>query len=116
MYAPERLNLICRQIRPLAKNDPPDHFLNAAVIQFSGYNALKRVGAIGDEGTPVPISNTVVKLVYGDNTWLATAREDNAAPTQDGNGSCRLFLYSRLAVDATCTRAAGLHPSCVKAS
>ena len=37
--------------------------------------------AIGDEGTPVPIPNTVVKLVYGDNTWLVTAREDNAART-----------------------------------
>ena len=40
------------------------------------------VGVNGDEGTPVPIPNTVVKLVYGDNTWLATAREDNSAPTQ----------------------------------
>ena len=36
----------------------------------------------GDEGTPVPIPNTVVKLVYGDNTWLATAREDNSTRTQ----------------------------------
>ena len=35
----------------------------------------------GDEGTPVPIPNTVVKLVYGDNTWLATAREDNSTRT-----------------------------------
>ena len=35
-----------------------------------------------DEGTPVPIPNTVVKLVYGDNTWLATAREDNTSRTQ----------------------------------
>ena len=39
------------------------------------------VGVNGDEGTPVPIPNTVVKLVYGDNTWLATAREDNSTPT-----------------------------------
>ena len=36
----------------------------------------------GDEGTPVPIPNTVVKLIYGDNTWLATAREDNSTRTQ----------------------------------
>ena len=36
----------------------------------------------GDEGTPVPILNTVVKLIYGDNTWLATAREDNSTRTQ----------------------------------
>ena len=35
----------------------------------------------GGEGTPVPIPNTVVKLVHGDNTWLATAREDNSMRT-----------------------------------
>ena len=39
----------------------------------------------GDEGTPVPIPNTVVKLVYGDNTWLATAREDNSTRTQNAD-------------------------------
>ncbi len=35
----------------------------------------------GGEGTPVPIPNTVVKLVNGDNTWLETAREDSSTPT-----------------------------------
>ena len=35
----------------------------------------------GDEGTPVPIPNTVVKLIYGDNTWLATAWKDNSMRT-----------------------------------
>ena len=53
------------------------------------------VGVNGDEGTPVPIPNTVVKLVYGDNTWLATAREDNSTPTSfqtDPKGSVFLFL------------------------
>ena len=28
------------------------------------------------EGPPVPIPNTEVKLMYADNTWRATARED----------------------------------------
>ena len=37
---------------------------------------------IRDRGTPVPIPNTVVKLIYGDNTWLATAREDNSTRTR----------------------------------
>ena len=41
------------------------------------------VGVNGDEGTPVPIPNTVVKLVYGDNTWLVTAREDNSSRTSN---------------------------------
>ncbi len=39
------------------------------------------VGVFCDEGTPVPIPNTVVKLIYADNTWLATAREDRSMPT-----------------------------------
>ena len=43
---------------------------------------LDIVRIYGDEGTPVPIPNTVVKLVNGDNTWLETVREDNSTPTQ----------------------------------
>ena len=39
------------------------------------------VGVDYDEGPPVPISNTVVKLVCADNTWLETAREDKLTPT-----------------------------------
>ena len=52
------------------------------------------VGVNGDEGTPVPIPNTVVKLVYGDNTWLATAREDNSTPTSKQQQKLLLFLFS----------------------
>ena len=40
------------------------------------------VGVNCDEGTPVPIPNTVVKLIYAENTWLATAWEDRTMPTQ----------------------------------
>ena len=50
----------------------------------------------GDEGTPVPIPNTVVKLVNGDNTWLETAREDNSTRTLNGNFGCRFFFYLNL--------------------
>ena len=39
------------------------------------------VGVNGDEGTPVPIPNTVVKLINADNTWLVTAREDRTTLT-----------------------------------
>ena len=42
---------------------------------------LNQVGVICDEGTPVPIPNTVVKLIYVDNTWLETAWEDRSMPT-----------------------------------
>ena len=34
------------------------------------------VGVDCDEGPPVPIPNTEVKLICADNTWLVTARED----------------------------------------
>ena len=48
-------------------------------------NALNKhslVGVFSDEGPPVPIPNTVVKLISADNTWLEAAREDKAMPTQ----------------------------------
>ena len=53
----------------------------------------KIVGVNGDEGTPVPIPNTVVKLVYGDNTWLATAREDNSTPTSKAATKVAAFSF-----------------------
>ena len=40
------------------------------------------VGVDSEEGPPVPIPNTVVKLISADNTWLEAAREDKAMPTQ----------------------------------
>ena len=51
------------------------------------------VGVNGDEGTPVPIPNTVVKLIYGDNTWLATAREDNSTPTSKAATKVAAFSF-----------------------
>ena len=52
-----------------------------------------KVGVDCDEVPPVPIPNTVVKLVYGDNTWLATAREDNSTPTSKQQRKLLLFLF-----------------------
>ncbi len=43
--------------------------------------AKDRVGANDDEGPPVPIPNTVVKLTRADNTWRVTSREDRTMPT-----------------------------------
>ncbi len=40
-----------------------------------------QVGIDCDEGPPVPIPNTEVKLVHVDNTRLATARDDRFLPT-----------------------------------
>ena len=41
----------------------------------------KIVGVDYNEGPPVPIPNTEVKLVCAENTRLATARDDRLAPT-----------------------------------
>ena len=40
-----------------------------------------KVGVYDDEGPPVPIPNTVVKLTRADNTRRAASREDKAMPT-----------------------------------
>ena len=42
---------------------------------------VTKVGVNDDEGPPVPIPNTEVKLVGGENTCLATDREDSTMPT-----------------------------------
>ena len=39
------------------------------------------VGAYCDEGPPVPIPNTEVKLIRAEDTRWATARENRSAPT-----------------------------------
>ena len=40
-----------------------------------------KVGVDCDEVPPVPIPNTVVKLIYVENTWRVTARENRAVLT-----------------------------------
>ena len=59
----------------------PFHCLILRVLLLSGSYLNILVGANDDEVPPVPIPNTEVKLISVENTWLATAREDRAAPT-----------------------------------
>ena len=42
--------------------------------------SLRSSGDYSEEVTPVPISNTVVKLFSADDTWWATARESRTLP------------------------------------
>ena len=37
-------------------------------------------GGYSEKVTPVPIPNTVVKLLCADNTWRATSREHKSPP------------------------------------
>ena len=46
------------------------------IYGFNVKSVKDRVGVYDDEGPPVPIPNTVVKLISVDNTWLATAWKD----------------------------------------
>ena len=53
------------------------------------------VGVDYNEGPPVPIPNTEVKLACADNTWLETARDDRLMPTLKEPHVCVvLFLFS----------------------
>ena len=49
---------------------------------MSGVCSDDEVGVNDGEGPPVPIPNTEVKLTGGENTCLATDREDSTMPTQ----------------------------------
>ena len=40
-----------------------------------------QVGDYRDEVTPVPMPNTEVKLIFAENTRLATARKHRSSPT-----------------------------------
>ena len=42
--------------------------------------ALHTSGGYSEKVTPVPIPNTVVKLLCADNTWRATSREHKSLP------------------------------------
>ena len=60
------------------------------------------VGVYYNEGPPVPIPNTVVKLISAENTWWETARENRSMPTQ--KASCFMqeaFFIVCLSVNTT---------------
>ena len=42
---------------------------------------VTKCGVDYDEDPPVPIPNTVVKLIRAENTWRAASRENRSAPT-----------------------------------
>ena len=57
----------------------------------------KIVGVDYNEGPPVPIPNTEVKLSGAENTWLVTARKDREMPTQAKHLIRCFALYSSIA-------------------
>ncbi len=63
------------------------NFFEKVLTKFINRVILCYVGADDVKGTPVPISNTVVKLGDAEDTWLVTTRENRKVPT---------FLFSFL--------------------
>ena len=49
--------------------------------KYGKHRIPNRVGVDSEEGPPVPIPNTVVKLIRAENTWLEAARENRSMPT-----------------------------------
>ena len=59
-------------------------------FSFEGFPQLI-VGVYYSEGPPVPIPNTVVKLVCAEDTWRAASRKNRSMPTQHSH-YCAVFL------------------------
>ena len=67
-------------------------------------NRFKRFSGDSYEDTPVPMPNTVVKLIYAESTWPEAAREDRKLLIKRiSRESVRFFLF-RLQQDYPATR------------
>ena len=51
------------------------------VEDFLQRQGVERLAMVVASSTPVPIPNTVVKLIRAENTWLEAARENRSMPT-----------------------------------
>ena len=75
------------------------------ITKPSDETANRIVGVDYNEGPPVPIPNTEVKLVCAENTRLATARDDRLAPTLRRITEMWFFFYFSKAISSLCQRA-----------
>ena len=50
-------------------------------VERYAQHGFSKVGVYYGEGPPVPIPNTVVKLIRAEDTWLEAARENRSMPT-----------------------------------
>ena len=69
-------------------------FTSLRLFQFWGFSSI--VGVYYSEDPPVPIPNTVVKLVCAEDTWRAASRKNRSMPTQRSL-RLRCSSYSSLA-------------------
>ena len=75
--------------------------LSCVFFSFEGFPHI--VGVYYSEGPPVPIPNTVVKLVCAENTWRAASRENRSMPTQRSPlWAALFFLFLLSSVGRAC--------------
>ena len=60
------------------------------------FNLKHKIGGYSEKVTPVPIPNTVVKLLCAENTWRATSREHMSPPVHYSE-TISLNRYSSIA-------------------
>ena len=80
-----------------------ENILSSLICVFFSFEGFPQliVGVYYSEGPPVPIPNTVVKLVCAENTWRAASRENRSMPTQRSS-SALFFLFLLSSVGRAC--------------
>ena len=68
---------------------------NYSLFGFQGAER-KAVGVFNDEGPPVPIPNTEVKLISAENTGLATDWKDRSMPTQSISDPSEVLFFLQI--------------------
>ena len=78
--AQEILQLTRREYRGAECTKVHEHRRMRAATQSDGKSTSRKSGDNSEEVTPVPISNTVVKLLSADDTWWEAAWESRTLP------------------------------------
>ena len=78
-------------------------FLKFALFSYEGTKISFISGDNGEEVPPVPIPNTVVKLLSVEDTWWVTAWENRSSPEQTRQRTLSAFIF----LDSSVGRARG---------
>ena len=80
-----------------------ENILSSLICVFFSFEGFPQliVGVYYSEVPPVPIPNTVVKLVCAEDTWRAASRKNRSMPTQHSL-SVLFFLFLLSSVGRAC--------------
>ena len=71
-----------------------DHERTSGIVRWNF--SKQKSGEYSEEATPVPISNTVVKLFCADGTWWATAWKNRSLPVRKNTRFRACVFYAIL--------------------